>query len=197
MRVLVLFAHPRRRSFTGDLAEALCAGLAEAGHAVDFADLCAEGFDPLLDPGQFALESALDPASPRPPDVIAEQARLDRAEGLVFVYPLWWSDVPAILKGWFDRVWTYGYAYAYQEDRSRTTRLRIRKALAVSPAGHDDAKLDALGIREAHRRVMVEDRLLGVGIPEARLELLGGLSGNPPEVRARLLGVARELGRTF
>jgi NAD(P)H dehydrogenase (quinone) len=197
MHVLVIFAHPRRTSFTGELLDAFCAGLTEAGHSWEVADLQAEGFDPLLDEAQFALETALDPLSARPRDVLAEQARLDRAEGLVFVYPFWWSDVPALLKGWFDRVWSYGYAYAYEADRSRLTRLRIRKALALCPAGHTDERLDELGLREAHHRVMVEDRLLGVGIPEARLELLGGLSGDPPEVRERLLAKAGELGRTF
>lgn len=197
MHVLLLFAHPSPRSFTRELAEAFCEGLLDAGHTVEFADLCMEGFNPLLDAAQFGLETALDPGAPRPADVEAEQARLDRAEGLVFVYPLWWSDVPAILKGWFDRVWTYGFAYAYEADRTRTTRLGIKKALALCPAGHTDEKLEALGIREAHRRIMIEDRLLGVGIPEARLELLGGLSGNPPEVREHLIGRARVLGQGF
>lgn len=197
MHVLLLFAHPRRRSFTGELADAFCQGLQGAGHSVEFADLYAEGFDPVLDDGQFGLETAMDPLGPRPADVQAEQARLERAEGLVFVYPFWWSDVPALLKGWFDRVWSYGYAYAYEADLSRSTRLRVRKALALCPAGHTDEKLDALGLREAHHRVMVEDRLLGVGIPEARLELLGGLSGNPAEVRRQLLHRARALGEGF
>lgn len=197
MHVLLIFAHPRRASFTGEVAAAFAEGLREAGHTLEFADLYQEGFDPLLAEAQFGLETALDPVAPRPADVVAEQARLDRAEGLVFCYPFWWSDVPAILKGWFDRVWTYGYAYAYEADRSRTTRLAVRKALALCPAGHTDEKLDALGFREAHHRVMVEDRLLGVGIPEARLELLGGLSGNAPEVRAGLLTRAREMGRAF
>jgi len=197
MHVLVLFAHPRRRSFTGEVADAFCQGLREAGHSLEFADLYQEGFNPLLDAGQFDLETAMDPHRPRPAEVQAEQARLDRAQGLACIYPFWWSDLPAILKGWFDRVWSYGYAYAYQPEGDRTTRLTLRKALALSPAGHTDEKLDALGLREAHRRVMVEDRFLGVGIPEARLELLGGLSGNPPEVRERILRRAGELGRTF
>ena len=196
MHVLVIFAHPRRSSFTGELADAFCAGLQAAGHSLEFADLCQEGFNPLLEDGQFGLETAMDPVSERPADVLAEQRRLDRAAGLVFIYPFWWSDVPAILKGWFDRVWSYGYAYAYEADQ-RTSRLGIRKALALCPAGHTDATLDTLGLREAHRKVMVEDRLLGVGIPEAELELLGGLSGNPPEVRARLLATAEALGRRF
>jgi NAD(P)H dehydrogenase (quinone) len=197
MHVLVVLAHPRRSSFTGELADALCQGLEEAGHTLELADLYQEGFDPLLDEGQFGFETALDPEAERPQDVVREQARLDRAEGLIFVYPFWWSDVPAILKGWFDRVWSYGYAYAYEADRSRRTRLRITKALALCAAGHTDEKLEQIGMRQAHHRVMVEDRLLGVGIPEARLELLGGLSGNPPEVRARLLEAARGLGLGF
>ncbi len=197
MRVLLVFAHPRRQSFTGQLADAFCDGLRVAGHSVEFADLYLEGFDPILDADQFGLETAMDPTAPRPADVLAEQARLERAEGLVFIYPFWWSDAPALLKGWFDRVWSYGYAYAYEADLSRSTRLKVRKALALCPAGHTDEKLDALGLREAHHRVMVEDRLLGVGIPDARLELLGGLSGNPSDLRQHLLHRARALGEGF
>jgi len=197
MHVLILFAHPRRRSFTGEVADAFCQGLREAGHSLEFADLYQEGFNPLLDAGQFDLETAMDPDRPRPAEVQAEQARLDRAQGLACIYPFWWSDLPALLKGWFDRVWSYGYAYAYQPGGERSTRLAIRKALALCPAGHTDAKLDALGLREAHRRVMVEDRFLSVGIPEAGLELLGGLSGNPPEARERILRRAEALGRGF
>ena len=197
MHVLVLFAHPRRTSFTGEVLEALHAGLREAGHTVEIGDLHAEGFDPLLDEVQFGRETAMDSSAPLPPDILAEQARLDRADGLVFLYPLWWTDVPAILKGWFDRVWSYGYAYAYAEDHSRSSRLRVRKALAITVAGHPLELLTETGMVEAMTRVMVGDRLLGVGIPEARLEVLGGLSGNPPEVRARHLARARELGRRF
>ncbi|MBP1626699.1 MAG: putative oxidoreductase [Holophagaceae bacterium] len=197
MHVLVIFAHPSRGSFTGQVAEAFCQGLHTAGHTVEFADLYQEGFNPTMEAAQFDLETSMDPQSPRPGDVQAEQARLDRAEGLVFVYPFWWSDVPAILKGWFDRVWTYGYAYAYEADRSRTSQLRVQKALALCLAGHTDEKLEALGLRDAHYRILVEDRLLGVGIPEAHLEIMGGLSGNLPERRTELLLRARSLGQAF
>jgi len=197
MDVLLLFAHPSRASFTGEAAEAFRRGLEDAGHRVTFADLHAEGFDPLLGPDQFALETAMDPEAPRPPDVVAEQARLDRFEAVAFIYPFWWSDVPALLKGWFDRVWSYGYAYAYDGDHVRFTRLGLRKALALCPCGLTAEKLEQSGIGEAHRRVMVEDRLLGVGIPQAELVYLPGLSGNDPAVRAALLERAYEAGRTF
>lgn len=197
MRILVVYAHPLQACFTGDLLRAFCEGARAAGHEVEVADLYAEGFDPLLDAHQFAMETAMEPDTARPEDVCREQDRLDGAEGLVFIYPFWWSDAPAILKGWFDRVWSYGYAYAYEADRTRRTRLTIRKALAICPAGHSDEKLDALGLRSAHHRVMVEDRLLGVGIPEARLELMGGLSGNPSDICEQHLAKAHRLGRTF
>nr|WP_320133388.1 NAD(P)H-dependent oxidoreductase [uncultured Holophaga sp.] len=197
MNVLVVLAHPEPTSFTQEVGRVFLEGLLEAGHTFEVADLYAEAFDPILKPAQFALETAMDSAAKRPGDIRAEQARLARAEGLVFIYPFWWSDVPAILKGWFDRVWSYGFAYAYEADRSRSTRLTVQKALAIAIAGHSDEKLDALGLREAHRRIMVEDRLLGVGIPEAALALLGGLSGNLPAERARIRDHCRKLGREF
>lgn len=121
MHVLVVFAHPKRVAFTGEVADSFCTGLEKAGHSIEFADLYREGFDPLLYDAQFDMETALDPDATRPQDVLMEQQRLDRAEGLAFIYPFWWSDVPAILKGWFDRVWSDGYAYAYDTNRTRNT----------------------------------------------------------------------------
>jgi NAD(P)H dehydrogenase (quinone) len=197
MHVLVIFAHPSRASFTGEVLEALLAGMHTANHTVEVGDLYAEGFDPILDYRQFQRETAMDADSALPADVECEQARLDRAEGLIFLFPLWWTDMPAILKGWFDRVWSYGYAYSYSEDRSRHSRLQVRKALAVAVAGHPFEHLEETGMVEAMERVIVQDRLLGVGIPEARLEILGGLSGNPPEIRARHLLRAKEIAEMF
>ena len=133
-----------------------------------------------------------------PQDVAAEQARLDRADALALVYPVWWSDCPAKLKGWFDRVWSYGYAYVYEaEGEHARSRISIRKALALCPAGHTLEHLEETGIVASMRRVMVEDRLLGVGVEEAEMVILGGMVGNPPEVRQRNLETAYRIGREF
>jgi NAD(P)H dehydrogenase (quinone) len=197
MHVYVLFAHPKRDSFTGNVLDAFLCGLRDVGHTYDLHDLYADGFEPLLDALQFERETSLNENGPLPEDVLREHERLEQAEGLVFIYPLWWSDIPAILKGWFDRVWSYGYAYFYDPAHLRGTQLKVCKAIAITPAGHTNELLEETGIAEAMRSIMVKDRLLGVGIPEARLEILGGLSGNPAAVREAHLETAYELGRSF
>jgi NAD(P)H dehydrogenase (quinone) len=101
-----------RASFGGLLLERFSDGLARAGHTHEVADLYAEGFDPVFsanDYGQFH-------GRPMPADVLAEQARVDRCQALAFVSPVWWLSLPAVLKGWFDRVWSNGWAYEWAHD---------------------------------------------------------------------------------
>lgn len=197
MHVAIIFAHPSRRSFTGEVLRAFTRGLEEAGHAYEISDLYEMGFQTDMDLAQYERETGGDPHRPAPEDVRREQARIDRADGLAFVYPIWWSDCPAKLKGWFDRVFTFGYAYDYAEGGEHVTRIRIEKALVLCPAGHPVDHLEAIGIAESMRRVMVNDRLLGVGVQEARMEILGGMVENNGAIQKRNLERAYELGRTF
>jgi NAD(P)H dehydrogenase (quinone) len=108
MRVLVIYCHPRPDSFCAASRDAAITGLTQAGHSVEQRDLYAEGFDPVLSTQQrglyfnepdnaFGLEDQI--------------AALRRAEALVLVYPTWWFGMPAMLKGWFDRVWLPGVAF--------------------------------------------------------------------------------------
>ena len=111
MRVYVVFSHPSRKSFTFQVLNSFLRGLEEAGHTYEIGDLYRMDFTSDMDLAQYERETGGDPDAPLPPDVIQEQEKLDRADGLALVYPLWWSDCPAKLKGWFDRVMSYGYAY--------------------------------------------------------------------------------------
>ena len=140
MRVLIVFAHPEPRSFNGALRDVATATLQELGHEVDVSDLYALGFDPLEAPRHFA--------KPRDPDrfnaqaeqrhaweqgttstdVEAEIDKLDRADLVLFQYPIWWFSMPAILKGWLDRVFTYGGLYT---GRMRFDRGRFRNKRAM------------------------------------------------------------------
>jgi len=124
-----------------------------------------------------------------------EQEKIGRADALAFIYPVWWSDCPAKLKGWFDRVLTYGYAYFYNEAEERFTRISIEKAVAICPAGHTNEHLEETGIAEAMRRIMLNDRLLGVGVKEARMEILGGMMPKDDTFRQANLEKAYEIGR--
>ncbi len=108
MRVLVVYCHPRPDSFSAALRDAAVDGLTAAGHAVKVRDLYAEGFDPVLPSRQRG--AYFDEAE----NVIGLEdhvAALRRVEGLVLVYPTWWFGMPAMLKGWFDRVWLPGVAF--------------------------------------------------------------------------------------
>jgi NAD(P)H dehydrogenase (quinone) len=197
MHVYVIFAHPSQRSFSRSVLDAFTHGLADAGHTHDVADLYAAGFQSEMDEAHYLREVSGDHGLPVPADVAAEQAKIDRADGLAFIYPLWWSDCPAKLKGWFDRVLTCGYAYLYDTAGERGTRMSIEKALVICSAGHTAEHLEETGIAASMRRIMLEDRLLGVGVKQARLEILGGMMPLDDSHREENLRRAYELGRAY
>jgi NAD(P)H dehydrogenase (quinone) len=153
MLVHIVYAHPSRESFTHAVLEAFVAGLDEAGHEHTVSDLYAMGFRPELTLAEYEREHGHRAETAIPADVAAEQARLAAADVWAFVYPVWWADCPAILKGWFDRVWTVGFAYYPQTVRP------ARKALVLATAGHTVEHLKAVGEYQAMRTVMLGDRV--------------------------------------
>ena len=108
MRVLVIYAHPLGDSFDAALHRAVLAALRRGGHEVDDCDLYAEGFDPVL---SAAERRAYNTPTPDLSGVAEHVARVRAAEGLVLCFPTWWYGMPAILKGYFDRVWAQGVAF--------------------------------------------------------------------------------------
>ena len=108
MHALVVVAHPDPRSLTHAVAARLAEGVSKSGHSAEIADLTAEGFDPRFNATDHAVH--LKQAAPSA-DVLAEQARIDRADALVLVYPVYWWSMPGLLKGWIDRVFINGWAY--------------------------------------------------------------------------------------
>src|SRR6202043_1009245 len=83
--------------------------LARAGHTHEVADLYAEGFDPVFRDSDYVQFEG----GRMPGEILAEQARVDRCAAIAFVSPIWWLSLPAMLKGWFDRVWSNGWAYEW------------------------------------------------------------------------------------
>ena len=197
MHIYIVFSHPSHRSFTFAVLQSFIAGLRQAGHTFEVGDLYAMDFQCDMDLQQYNRETSFNPSLPVPPDVELEQQRINRADALVFIYPVWWSDCPAMLKGWFDRVWTLGYAYSVEEGKHTVTGIQIAKALVICAAGHPVEHLEEIGIAESMRRIMLQDRLSGVGIPDVRMEILGGMISQDPAVRQRNLDRAYELGRIF
>jgi NAD(P)H dehydrogenase (quinone) len=181
-------------SFTHALLEAFILGLDEAGHTHTISDLYAMGFNPVLSPAEYQRESRSDTTLPIPADVAAEQAKLDAADVWAFVYPVWWTDCPAILKGWFDRVWTVGWAY------HPPTLQRAKKALVLCAAGHTAAHLRELGEYQAMQTVMLTDRIHDRAAVK-EFHLFDGSAALPADewkqARQRHLAKARELGHLY
>jgi len=134
MHSLIVVAHPEPTSLTHAVASRIGEAItgADARNSVTLADLAAEGFDPRFntaDIGLFKQGAAV------PADVAAEHARLDAADTLVLVYPLYWWSFPALLKGWIDRVFTQGWAYADGADGKVEKKLQRLQVHLVGIGG--------------------------------------------------------------
>lgn len=134
MRVLVVACHPLQESFHHAVRARAMAGLARAGHETRLLDLHAIGFDPVMSADERAHyhDAGLNEAG------IAEHLEALRwCEALVFVYPTWWYGLPAILKGWLDRVWVPHATFRMPEGNRPIGRVmtNIRVVAAISTLG--------------------------------------------------------------
>jgi NAD(P)H dehydrogenase (quinone) len=136
MHALIVTAHPDPRSLSHRIAAHVAEGLvaSDPRHGFEIADLAAEGFDPRFTAVDLAVHRR---EVPPPADVAAEQARIDRADALVLVYPVYWWSMPGLLKGWIDRVFTNGWAYDYGADARLMKRLSNLRAHLVGVGGAD------------------------------------------------------------
>lgn len=110
-KILVILGHPEKNSFTGSLARSYTEGARESG--ADVRDICLGDldFDPILWKGYREIQKL-------EPDLVHAQSLIMWAEHLVFVYPVWWGALPALLKGFFDRTLLPGFAFKYKTKNS-------------------------------------------------------------------------------
>ncbi|MFJ4871436.1 NAD(P)H oxidoreductase [Streptomyces sp. NPDC088757] len=118
---LVVVAHHRTDSLTAHTARRAAARLEAAGYRIDMLDLHAEGFDPRMNASDQPDWG--DREKPYSDEVHAHMRRLLDADVVVAVFPVYWQSVPAILKGWIDRVWNYGFAYGRSKPRLAGKRI--------------------------------------------------------------------------
>lgn len=165
MKVLIIFAHPEPRSLNGALRDAAVGELEAQGHEVRVSDLYAQGWKSEVDRADFpslAPGARLIPAAASKqafetgtltPDVKAEIEKLLWADVLILQFPLWWFTMPAILKGWVDRVFAYGFAYGVGEhsdkrwgDRYGEGTLKGKRAMLIVTTGGWEEHYSARGI---------------------------------------------------
>lgn len=132
MRVLVIFAHPLGDSYAATLRDTVVAALEAGGHTVDLCDLYQEDFDPTLSAQEWR---DYENTSENTRAVSRHVERLRHAEGIIFVFPSWWYGMPAILKGYFDRVWLPGVAFEFGPQAIRPLLMSIRMFGVVTTTG--------------------------------------------------------------
>ncbi|OCW58197.1 NAD(P)H-dependent oxidoreductase [Hoeflea olei] len=132
MRILLVHAHPVASSFNASLFRMSRQRLIENGHQVDVIDLHADGFDPVMSEEERLNYHDLS-VNRKPVEDYVD--RLLAAEALVLVYPVWNYGYPAILKGWFDRVFLPGVSFGLVNGKVRPTLRNIGKILIVTSYG--------------------------------------------------------------
>jgi NAD(P)H dehydrogenase (quinone) len=165
MKVLWVFAHPEQRSLNGSLRDFGVRTLTAAGHEVRQSDLYAMGWKAVADGSDFAggptgtrltyAESSMHGFrdGTQTPDIAAEQQKIMWADTILIQFPLWWFSVPAILKGWFDRILAAGWAYRVPDPSNPARSLRYgdgnlkgKRGMLIVTTGATAASLGPRGV---------------------------------------------------
>ncbi len=172
MNVLIVFAHPEPKSFNGSLFDTAAASLTAGGHTVVTSDLYRMDFDPRSSRANFLEQENPDffkiqleerhatETHSFAPALEAEICKVEAADLVIFQFPLWWFGLPAILKGWVDRVFAMGRAYGsgriYENGPFRGKRAMLSLTTGGSRSSYvtGGEEGDILGIlRPIHRGI--------------------------------------------
>jgi NAD(P)H dehydrogenase (quinone) len=205
MHALVVHAHPEPRSFCAALRDTAVDELTHAGVTVEVSDLYEDGFVPVLSWQDFLAPA--EPAFLRPmeeqaaavtggtlaPDVQEQVDRLVRADLVVVTAPLWWYSVPAIMKGWFDRVLVNGVAYGVGDVKPYQGPLTGKRALLTLTAANDESDFTAerAGTLETVLRPIVHGTFRYVGMEALQPFVAYGADSVDEDARRRYLASYR------
>lgn len=165
MNVLWVFAHPEPRSLNGSLMQVGADTLRAAGHDVVVSDLYAMGWNPVAGRNDIADLASTERlhyphdskvayvAGTLTPDIVAEQQKLIAADCLILQFPLWWASMPAILKGWVDRVYANGFAYGARDPKRPGRPVRFgegafagKRGMLVVTASNRESHMSRYGV---------------------------------------------------
>lgn len=192
MKVLIVFTHPNPNSFNHALLESITAGLKESGHEVRIKDLYQEDFNPILSADDLTVLHS----GKIPKDIAKEQEQLLWADGLVFIYPLWWFDRPAMLKGWFDIVLTNGLAFEYSSEGVKGLLQHKKAHVIITAGGSEDYFKDNDALQLIHRPV-TDGTLSFCGIDDVSHQIYYDISNLSDEERTDILDKTKKTGLEF
>jgi NAD(P)H dehydrogenase (quinone) len=188
MQISVILAHPEPGSFNHAIAQTAVRELRGADHSVQFHDLYAERFDPVLPAGETPKNAKL------PPGVQSHCEEIKQADGIVIVHPDWWGQPPAILKGWVDRVLRPDVAYEFLEGDAGEGiprgLLRARAAFVFNTS-NTPAKREAEVFGDPLETLWKSCIFEFCGVQRVHRKMFGVLITSTPEDRERWLSEVR------
>ncbi len=158
MKSLIIYCHPNPQSFNHAVLETVSRELQPKGE-IRVKDLYQMNWNPVLGPSDFEKLFS----GQANPDVAQEQNDIRWADLLVFIFPIWWNDRPALLKGWIDRVLSAGFAYQMTAEGVQGL-LGGKKALVITTSGGDQKTMEDTGILAAFKSTVVQGTLNFCGI---------------------------------
>ena len=154
MKVFIVYCHPSEDSFTRKLRDEFIKGITDSGNEYVMSDLYEMDFKSDMTEQQYLRDAKYQDTEFTEADVLAEHEKINSADAIAFIYPVFWTEAPSKLVGWFDRVWTYGFAYG---DNKKMKMLD--KAMILCAAGNPIEKLEQFGLLASMKKVMLGDRL--------------------------------------
>ena len=153
MKVFIVYCHPSEDSFTKNMCDAFIRGITDSGNEYILSDLYRMGFQTDMTEEEYLRDANYRNTPNVAEDVLVEQEKINSADAIAFIYPVFWTEAPAKLVGWFDRVWSYGFAYG-----EKTMKV-LDKAIILCSAGNPIERLEEYGLLDSMKRVMLGDRL--------------------------------------
>lgn len=180
MHLLTVFSHPFTDKYPAAVMSAFHEPFVAAGHSIDVLDLYAEDFDPRFTRADHAHFWG----GPVPEEVAAFHARVEKADCLAFIFPVYWWGMPAMMKGWIERVFTGGWAYVFGsgvQDRGKappTSLLGNRPTILIAIGGSSKGTYNKYGYASAMRTQIDVGTFAYCGITDVQSYLLFDVEGD-------------------
>ena len=169
--ILLIYGHPKTpTSFNFSLKEKLVFALKNRGHSVLVRDLYEISFYPLLSSDDLSKFHSHE----IPDDIKKEHEFIKNADVIIFIYPIWWAGSPAIIKGYIDRVFSYGFAYMYKGDKV-VGLLTDKRAIIINSTGSTDEFYEKEGFHNAIKKTVDEGIFKFCGFKKVRHIFFGGI----------------------
>ena len=187
-KVLIVLGHPNKESFCGALAASYREGAAAAGAEVRELNIGDLRFEPILRLGYKEIQEL-------EPDLVAAQDSIKWADHIVWVYPIWWGTMPALLKGFLDRTFLPGFAFKYRENSPWWDKYLAGRSARMIVTMDAPPIYDSLMYFGGGRRTMKKAVLEFCGIKRVKVSAVGSVKSSDEAKREKWLAAVDQLGK--